>query len=257
MKVGNRPNANRAKVSVCMAAYQGERYITAQLRSILDQLQEQDEVIVVDDHSSDRTCEQVRSLNDSRIYLYENPTNQGVAKTFQQALSRATGDVIFLSDQDDIWAPTKVASVLREFERNPVATLVVTDAALIDENGLDLGGSYYAQRGKFTSSIFSNLIRCKFLGCLMAFKSELIQKALPFPDGCGDVFHDFWLGTVNSLICGQTCYLDKPLVLYRRHSHAVTRAKLNLLRQLRIRLGLLQAILAFGARNFPSRRIGN
>lgn len=240
-----------------MAAYQGERYIATQLRSILDQLAEEDEVIVVDDHSSDQTPEQVRSFNNRRIYLFENRTNQGVAKTFQQALSRATGDVIFLSDQDDIWAPTKVTSVLQVFERNPAVTLVVTDAALIDENGFQLGGSYYTSRGRFSPSIFSNLIRCKFLGCLMAFKSELIQKALPFPDGCGDVFHDFWLGTVNSLICGQTCYLDEPLVLYRRHSHAVTRAKLNLARQLRIRLGLLQAIVAFGARNFPSRRIGN
>src|SRR5260221_10250717 len=102
----------RAKISVCMAAFQGARDIGAQLRSILVQLSENDEVIVIDDHSSDRTCKEVRALGDTRVRLIERDTNQGVAKSFEEALSHASGAVIFLSDQDDLWAPRKFPIVL-------------------------------------------------------------------------------------------------------------------------------------------------
>jgi glycosyltransferase involved in cell wall biosynthesis len=98
-----------ARISVCIAAFQGERFIAAQLRSILAQLSGADEMIV-DDHSSDRTCDQVRSMGDSRVRLIERLSNQDVALTFEEALSRAAGSVIFLSDQDAPWAPGKVAT---------------------------------------------------------------------------------------------------------------------------------------------------
>jgi glycosyltransferase involved in cell wall biosynthesis len=247
---------NKPKISVCMAAYQGERYIAAQLRSILAQLSEDDEVIVVDDHSSDRTCEEVGSLSDTRVHLVEHRTNQGVAHTYQEALSQATGSVIFLSDQDDLWVPCKVATVLQAFERNPDVTLVVTDASLIDEAGNRLGVSYYASRGKFRSGVLSNLIRCKFLGCLMAFRSELVPKILPFPPRCGDVLHDFWIGVVNSIKSGNTLYIDRELVWYRRHSGSVTAGQLTRMRQLQTRWHLLNAVLGYWIKDRLGRRVG-
>ncbi len=137
-----------------MAAFQGHRFIAAQIGSILDQLSENDEVIVVDDHSSDGTPDKVRSLSDPRIRLVESPTNQGIAKTFEEALSRASGSVIFLSDQDDIWMPGKVEKVLRAFESNPNAALVVSDALLVDEANNPLGASYYQSRGSSSAPVF-------------------------------------------------------------------------------------------------------
>lgn len=243
------------KISVCMAAYQGERYIAAQLRSILDQLSENDEVIVVDDHSSDKTCDEVRSLGDARVHLVEHGTNQGVAQTFEEALSLTTGSVIFLSDQDDLWVPGKLAAVLQAFESNPDATLVVTDAMLMDEDGNRIGDSYYASRGRFRSGFLANLIRCKFLGCLMAFRSKLLLKILPFPHGY-DVLHDIWIGIVNSVTSGETLYLDKRLVWYRKHSGSVTAGRLTRMRQLQIRWHLFNAVLKFWIKDRLGRRIG-
>lgn len=197
----------RPKISVCMAAFQGERYITAQLRSVLDQLSEDDEVIVIDDHSTDGTREKVRALADPRVCLVEHHANQGVAKSFEEAISRATGSVIFLSDQDDLWAPVKVSRVLQVFDKNPEVTLVTTDASLIDEDGVQLGGSYYAKRGRFSPGFMSNLIRCKYLGCTMAFRSGLVSKVMPFPRG-SVILHDIWIGVINSVSSGNTFYID-------------------------------------------------
>jgi glycosyltransferase involved in cell wall biosynthesis len=239
-----------------MAAFQGQRFIADQLRSILVQLSENDEVIVVDDHSSDGTREEVRSLCDRRLHLIEHATNQGIAKTFEEAILHANGSVIFLSDQDDIWIEGKVAKILRAFEDNPHVSLVVTDALLMDEAGNPLESSYYESRGSFRSGFLANLFRSKFLGCTMAFRSKLVPKILPFPRDCGDVVHDFWIGVVNSITIGNTLYINEPLVRYRRHSAAATGGTLTRSRQLRIRFELLRAILNFWTRNRLGRRAG-
>src|SRR5450759_5141604 len=92
-------------ISICMASYNGSRYIERQLLSILCQLGEADEVILVDDHSSDATLEVVERLSDKRIKIYRNGSNEGVLRTFERAIGLASGDIIFLSDQDDVWYP--------------------------------------------------------------------------------------------------------------------------------------------------------
>jgi glycosyltransferase involved in cell wall biosynthesis len=212
-------------------------------------------VAVVDDYSSDKSSEEVRSLGDARVHLVEHRTNRGVAQTFEEALSQATGSMIFLSDQDDLWVPGKVAAVLHAFERNPDVTLVVTDAMLMDEDGNRLGDSYYASRGRFRSGFFSNLMRNKFLGCLMAFRSELLPKVLPFPHGY-DVLYDIWIGVVNSVTCGKTLYIDDSLVWYRRHPGSVPGGKLARRRQLRMRLHLAYTVASLWISNRLGRRVG-
>ncbi len=108
--------------------------------------------------------------------------------------------------------------------------LVASDAILIDEDGTRIGDSFYAQRGKFRAGLCSNLLIGKFHGCTMAFRSILLQSALPFPPG-RLVHHDTWIGCMNALIGGKTQYIAEPLVAYRRHSTNVTgRLKLSNLR---------------------------
>jgi glycosyltransferase involved in cell wall biosynthesis len=231
----------RPKVSVCMAAFQGQKFIAAQLESILVQLSTADEVVVVDDCSADGTRDVVRSVADKRVQLIEHAVNQGVTRTFEDALTHATGDVIFLSDQDDLWAANKVQSILDIFQSKPDVVVVASNAALIDQSGESLGCSYYQLRGQFRSGLLSNLIRCKFLGCTMAFRSELLPKVLPFPQTF-QVLHDLWIGSVNSLTGGGTFFFDQNLVLYRRHSGSVTAGKLATGLRLRNRLHHIGAI---------------
>lgn len=240
-----RRSGSRPKVSVCLASYQGERYISLQLHSILGQLSADDEIILVDDGSQDGTCDKVFALRDPRVRVIRNPKNQGVLRSFETALSCCSGEIVFLSDQDDLWLPKKVETVLEIFFHDPDLVLVASDAILIDENGIKIGDSFYAQRGRFRPGLWSNLLVGKFHGCTMAFRSTLLRSALPFPPA-EEVHHDTWIGCVNALIGGKTKYICEPLVAYRRHPTNVTgRTRLSTYQRLKVRSLLFMGLLVF------------
>jgi glycosyltransferase involved in cell wall biosynthesis len=240
-----RGSGSRPKVSVCVATYQGERYISLQLRSILDQLSAEDEVILVDDGSEDGTCDKILALRDPRVRVIRNAENQGVLRSFETALSISSGEIVFLSDQDDLWLPKKVEKILEIFLHDPDLMLVASDAILIDENGTTIGDSFYAQRGRFQPGLWSNLLIGKFHGCTMAFRSSVLRSALPFPPA-KEVHHDTWIGCINALIGGKTKYISEPLVAYRRHSTNVTgRTRLSTYTRLKVRSLLVLGLLAF------------
>ena len=235
----------RPSVSVCLAAYNGARYIEAQLHSILDQLEPTDEVIVVDDASTDATRERVGSLNDPRVRLIEHRNNMGALRSFEDAIRSASGEILFLSDQDDLWKPGKVSTVLWAFHLSPEANVAVSDADLIDERDNQLGPSYYAKRGRFRSSLLANIVRCSYLGCTMAFRSRIRASVLPFP-AHADVLHDLWIGAVSAITGSKTTYIDHALVSYRRHEENLTgNRKLPLARQIRIRWDLCRSLVHF------------
>lgn len=232
----------RTRVSVCMAAYNGEQFIAEQLRSILDQIAIDDEVVLVDDASTDATCRIIENLNDSRIRLTARKSNSGVLLAFEQAIQQAKGEILFLADQDDLWMPDKVATLLDAFRSNPEVDIVVSDASLINRDGALIGPSYYAVRGRFQAGILANILRCKYLGCTMAFRAHIRTRILPFPKGA-DVLHDWWIGTANSTAGGKTLYISRPLVQYRRHeSNATGNKRLSFGRQIRIRWDLCRSL---------------
>lgn len=236
---------DRPAVSVCMAAYNGERYITTQLQSILNQLGAEDEVVVVDDASTDGTRNSIRSLEDGRIRIIEHSMNLGVSRTFEDAIRGASGRILFLSDQDDIWDSQKVEKIVQVFRSQPDVTLVASDAALIDSAGSLIAPSYFAKYGKFRAGLWANLIRNRFGGCTMAFRAELIHDILPLPHG-RHVLHDIWIGVRNAVSGHRTFYIDEPLVLNRRHSTTATgRSPVTLQRRLRSRVDLLLALVEY------------
>jgi GT2 family glycosyltransferase len=239
------PMEERPPISVCLAAYNGERYIAAQLKSILTQLAATDEVIVVDDASRDGTKEQVLSLGDNRIQLIEHRTNRGVARTFEDAIRAASGRILFLSDQDDLWSPKKVTVMLEAFRFQPEVTLIATDVSLIDSDGSLLAESYFTPRGKFRPGLWANVVRNRFGGCTLAFRCEVIGDILPLPRKY-DVLHDVWIGVRNSLSGHETLYIPEALVLNRRHGTTATgKQTLTLRRRIRIRVDLLLAQAEF------------
>lgn len=77
----------------------------------------------------------------TRVSLIRNEERLGVRRNFEQAIRSLETDVIFLADQDDIWANTKVAELMECLETTPSILLVHTDAVLIDGEGKDLGKS--------------------------------------------------------------------------------------------------------------------
>ena len=232
-------------VSVCMAAYNGGQFISEQILSILNQLRQCDELIIVDDASTDNTADIVESFHDRRIRLFRNAANLGVVQSFERALLAATGEIILLSDQDDTWDPRKVETILAAFRAHPEVSLVVSDASLMDGQGFPLANSYYEQRGSFSDRFLANLYRCKYLGCTMAFRAKTLHRALPFPRS-KLVLHDIWIGTINRVSGGKTLYLPDRLVSYRRHDATVTGTRvIPLMRQMAFRLSLLSATASF------------
>ena len=204
---------SRDKISVCMATYNGSRYIHEQISSILIQLKSYDELIVTDDLSKDNTVAIVKAFLDSRITLVQNDRHLGVVGTFERAIRAASGDIIFLSDQDDVWYGDKVDNVLGVFKESPNVTLVVSDVEIINDSG-DPIDEYRGIRGEFRGGIIDTLIRNRYQGCAMAFRKTLVEIALPFPSGIP--MHDSWIGLVNG-IAGDVKFLNKSLVRYRRH----------------------------------------
>jgi glycosyltransferase involved in cell wall biosynthesis len=227
------------KISVCMAAYNGEKYVEQQLRSILPQLGLRDEIIIVDDKSTDQTADIVLSIADSRIHLIRHDKNLGVITTFEDAIRNATGDVIFLADDDDIWAPDKVTKVLNIFRQDDSIQVISTGVSVIDQDGNYSADPIYLKRRRFRPGFWANILINHYQGSAMAFRSSLLTAILPLPKDLG-FLHDVWIGTRNALVGGKSAYIDEPLLLYRRHHNNYSQ-KMSSAQRVKIRLQLLFA----------------
>lgn len=226
------------KISVCMAVYNGEDFIKEQIDSILPQLKDSDELIVSDDGSTDQTLSIINSYADDRISVYPSG-RKNIILNFENALKKATGEIIFLSDQDDVWYPNKVSKMvkyLQDFD------LVFSNASVfndtIDETTL------LFNKGKIRTGLFRNLIKNNFIGATMAFNRPILDKALPFPVNI--YMHDAWIGSVAE-IGGKTFYLDEPLIFYRRHggnaSQTGEKSKNSFLKKIAMRYNLMFCLL--------------
>ncbi len=203
------------KISVCMATYNGEKFVSEQLRTILSQLAPADEVIIVDDASGDSTCSMIEQLADNRIRIFRNSENLGVLASFEKALRHSTGEVIFLSDQDDVWYPNKVRRFHSVFQNYPAITLVISDVSVIDGDGDLLLQSRQAEK-PFRSGLLTNLIKNRYTGCAMAFRRAALRYCLPFPPSIP--MHDVWIGMLTE-VYGKITFLDEPLIFHRRHGN--------------------------------------
>lgn len=218
------------KVSVCMAAYNGETFIVPQIESILKQLAPTDEIVVVDDHSSDETVSAVRSISDPRVQLFESEVNRGYVKAFEAALSKARGAFIFLSDQDDIWPEGRLQRMLVSLQTHE----------LVVGNCQHFGGCPgYFQRLRLRSKDSTHSLR-NTLGILvgyrlhwgsaMGFRSSLLPVMLPFPRHLTES-HDQWIALVGNAVHSVE-YLDSDVLLHRLHDDNVTPKRARALRKI-------------------------
>ena len=197
-------------ISVCMATYNGEKYIKEQLSSILSQLSEKDEIIVSDDSSTDKTVEIIESFQDKRIKILKN-------NKFRQPNSK--GDIIFLSDQDDVWVENKVEIILNQLKKYD---LIVSDAFITDKK-LNITNESLFSEVNSNRGILKNIIKNTYYGCCMAFKRKVLKKALPFPKS-REIGHDLWLGIIADRYF-KVKFLKEKLIYFRRHENNLTTIK--------------------------------
>lgn len=222
------------KNSVIMATYNGEKYITEQLDSIRNQTLPPDEVIICDDCSSDNTRtiinEYISKYKLTGWQLYSNEKNIGFFDNFFKALRLSTGDVIYLSDQDDVWDKYKLRTFTIQFEKNSDLMMVQSDFRFIDEDGnlLNKQEHYHG----FTNGNFRELTSfemCKFAGSgyTMSFRRCVLEKIFDLHlNEKKDIFkfHDIMLGLVA--VSEGECFLCRNIIdKHRIHENNITKKK--------------------------------
>jgi len=215
-----------------MATYNGEKYIEEQVKSILPLLSENDELIVSDDGSTDKTLDLLENFNDGRIKIFHHNKSEVkipfylgskaadnfyfAARNFENALAKAQGDYIFLSDQDDVWLPDKIEKTIPYLNKD---TLVISDAWIVDSTlkKIDKLSKYRIYKKGFFRNIYIRGGAPQ--GCVCAFTKNMKNFILPIPKNV--LTHDFWIGLLAELKY-KSVYISEPLILHRRHSSTVS-----------------------------------
>jgi glycosyltransferase involved in cell wall biosynthesis len=206
-------------VSVAMTTCNGEKYVAGQIESILAQLEADDRLVIADDGSTDKTLEIVKgfaSIDDRIKLLYGN--SLGIVRNFEKAIKECSNELIFLSDQDDVWVSDKVKIIKEYFLDHQDVTLIMSDLIVVNQDLETVNESYMKLRGCSTG-IVRNIMKNSYVGCALAFRRELKELFLPFPKGIP--MHDSWIGLLAEMF-GKVRMIEDKLVLYRRYKGNVT-----------------------------------
>ena len=215
------------KISVAMCTYNGAEFLPAQLESIAAQSRWPDEVVICDDASTDETVSVIKEFagrSPLSIAVHMNEKNMGSIKNFERAIEVCTGDVIALSDQDDVWHYDKLQSIEVAFKKNPNAGLVFSDAEVVDEKlnstgrrmwdevGFDTHKQKLMAHGRALDVLITGWT---VTGATMAFRSKYKNLALPIPTNL-QMIHDAWIALTVACV-SDVVVIDEPLIKYRQH----------------------------------------
>ena len=228
-------------ISVCIATYNGERYIRQQIESIVCQLNVDDEIIVSDDGSTDGTLDIVKGIGDKRIKIIEGPGRKSPILNFECALKASKGDFIFLSDQDDVWKPDKVEICMKWLK---TYNCVVSDAEVTDNRLKPLYPSLYAIMQVRQGRIYNTIWKNGYTGCCMAFRRNVLEASLPFPKDIP--MHDIWIGNVAAYKYN-VIFIPDRLIHFRRHENTIScngkGSKFTIWQQMKFRLNIIKNII--------------
>lgn len=226
---------HKPRIGLCLATFNGEKYIAEQLDSVFMQTYQQFTLYIADDGSTDGTIDIIRTFQKrfpGRIVLRINDRTLGAVKNFEQLLRSCNEAYIAFCDQDDIWAPDKLRlqlDTIRGLEGAYPETpcMVHSDLSMMTGSGEPMHDSYFRFRGY-------RLLGHKDLGHILGpsgvmgnttmVNAALCEKALPFPDGLE--VHDYWIGVVAELF-GKRRTLFEPLVRYRIHNSNMSNSLAN------------------------------
>jgi glycosyltransferase involved in cell wall biosynthesis len=216
----SRPN----RISVALCTYNGERFLPQQLAGIQQQARLPDELVVCDDRSTDQTLAIVREFAGTvsfPVVIDQNPETLGSARNFEKAIRLCTGDLIALSDQDDIWYPNRLQRSEQEFVAHPRAGLVFSDADIIDDQNRLQEGTLWQRLG-FAGGRMQDLLAGQFVvlakhrfvtGATVMFRADLRDRCLPVSPGW---IHDEWITLVIATL-SDLRPIDQRLIRYRLH----------------------------------------
>lgn len=225
--IGPRPDAPASPVSVVLCTHNGGRYVAEQVASILRQVPRPRELVLGDDASTDETVAIVERLTAAAgvdLVLRRHDPALGVRANFADALAHATGDLIALSDQDDIWHDGKLAAMIAAFDADPELLLAHSDARLVDAAGEPLGLTLLEaleatpgeRSGLEHGDAFAILLRRNLVtGATVMIRSSLLERATPFAP---DWVHDEWLAAIAAAT-GHLRLLPSALIDYRQHGN--------------------------------------
>ena len=214
------------KLSVALCTYNGELYIKEQLESIVNQTKSVDEIIICDDGSTDNTIKIVQESASTYKHLdfkiFQNKKNIGVLKNFEKALSLCEGDIVFLSDQDDIWFPEKVETIINFFEKCPYKDIVITNASLIDKYNNLLSDKTLFDCVGLSTDILSKANNDNLIDLFINFNratgaTMAIKNCVPIRFNYETpILHDYILA-IEALARNSLGIIEQPLIKYRIH----------------------------------------
>jgi glycosyltransferase involved in cell wall biosynthesis len=241
------------RVSICLATFNGVNFLPETFLRITSQLSEGDEIVVVDDASTDGTWEWLKRRESGQVSLLQNERNRGSSYSFFRAIQNARNELILLSDQDDIWREDKVDSIRRCFEASG-CDLLVHDAD-ISQAGVMLPYSLF-EKLKSGPGFLKNLLRNTFSGCCMAFRASLVPELLA-EDRVGlNVHHDQYIGLMATVFRKKIHFAPERLITWVRHDRnsSTWARRRDFLLSVQERWVLLLAILRnYSRRTFSER----
>jgi glycosyltransferase involved in cell wall biosynthesis len=216
-------------ISIVLATYNGSRYLEDLLKSLHEQTLPFNEIIVIDDASSDDTVEILNRFKDERYQIHLNHENIGVLESFEIGLKLARYDLISLCDQDDIWLREKLSVLQAQIGSH---SLVYSDVKIKSEVRSFTNISFNEMNPLFgldsRSELFleSLCFHSFILGCTVMFKREILSDALPLVRSSRN--HDWWIA-ICAALAGGVKFIPKTLVMYRLHDKNVSVNKTGLL----------------------------
>ncbi len=216
-------------LSVALCTYNGELYLREQLESIAAQTRPPDELVICDDCSTDGTRSIIEDFSSEApfpVRLSVSDRNLGSTKNFERAIELCRGDLIALSDQDDVWLRDKLELIESVFSARPEVGLVFTDAEIVDQELRPLGYRLWESEGfdQKKQGLFEAgkafpilLLGNQVTGATMVFRSGFRDLVLPIPviPGSG-LIHDGWIALLISAVA-DLAFIREPLIRYRQH----------------------------------------
>lgn len=216
----------KQRLSVAMCTFNGAQFLPQQLESLVSQTLLPDELVVCDDRSNDSTAVIVRTFARRApfaVRLVVNEETLGSTRNFERAIQLCEGDIIFLSDQDDVWLPAKAERIQEVFDNNPGVGGVFSNAEIVDHQltpaGYRLWDAIRFTRGerdavKSGGAVDVLLKHSVATGATMAFRRDFVRLVTPIP---ASWIHDGWIALLIAAVSRLEC-IEAPLIRYRQHS---------------------------------------